>query len=557
MGLDEKEKNLLDIVLTEDDKILDRAVNILKESAELVGRTSDITLMKHQTVPILMMQVSKRVFNGFSPGIGKTFSSCGAYALYRMKCINKGEEPKKLLLVTEGIHLKGMENDFNRGGVKLYPLHSGNDKIRRQLSKANNPEKGLNLESDYDGIVTTWDSLKTNEFLEYYMEHVSEYKYGIFDETQCLMNNKVIIYDVVNSIINKYDNGMENVMFLNGTSFSKNIYDIYNQMKILQPKLIPNKRWIDDNYVVKEQRDVWGTQLYNNNGSAGRRRTVRKIEDIVDYKNQEDFRQKLRYHYIYKNKRDVKDIIPEHNYRLHMIPLTPKLKKVVEEEGGMSIHKINSPGTSDKDAKMTRATYPKLDYLLNRFKETEDDRPIVYCLNKASMYEIQTHLEKEGYKVGILNGEVKTIDKDKVINDFNSGKLDTIVFNAEKAINLPTSDRIIFYNIPSSPLSTNQIKARIDRNNYTDPKFYDFLCYDKSQEVGYIARLGFFREKHGMLLTGQGEDNVYQELIEQLKEFYDNEVVNNVENVLETVNGTSVKWENVEKDVCNLLGISL
>lgn len=557
VGLEEKDKKLLDLVLTEDEQILNRAVNILKESAELVGRKSDITLMKHQTIPILMMQVSKRVFNGFSPGIGKTYSSCGAYALYRTKCINKGIKPKKLLLVTEGTHVKGMESDFNRGGVKLYPLFGGSHKIDVQLRKANNESKGLNLEEDYDGIVTSWSSLKTNAFLEYYMEHVSEYKFGIFDETACLMGTKALLYDVTNSIVNKYDNGMEYVMFLNGTAFGKNIYDIYNQFKILRPRLIPNKRWIDDNYVIKENREIWGTQLFNNNGSANKRTVVRKVGDIVDYKNQEEFRHKMRYYYIHKNKSDIKGELPTHNYKLHMMPLTPKLKKEIETGGAMSIHSINSPGTSNSKAKMTRTAYPKLDYLINRFKETESDRPIIYCLNKSSMGEIKGYLEKEGYSVGILNGEVKTLDKDKVIKDFNKGRLDTIILNTEKAINLPTSDRIIFYNIPSSPLSTNQIKARIDRNNYTDPKFYDFLCYEDSPEVGYIARLGFFREKHGTLLTGQGEDNVYHELIEQLKEYYDREVVEEVGNVLDKVDGVKVSWESVEKEVYDLLGVKV
>src|SRR5699024_11774766 len=141
----------------------------------------------------------------------------------------------------------------------------------------------------------------------------------------------------------------------------------------------PNKRWIDDNYVIKENREIWGTQLFNNNGSANKRTVVRKVGDIVDYKNQEEFRHKMRYYYIHKNKSDIKGELPTHNYKLHMMPLTPKLKKEIETGGAMSIHSINSPGTSNSKAKMTRTDYPKLDYLINRFKETESERHIIYC----------------------------------------------------------------------------------------------------------------------------------------------------------------------------------
>lgn len=555
LGLSQKEKNLLDTILKEDEELLDRGVNILTQSAEVSGREhGNITLHRHQVLPILMMQVSKRVMNGFSPGIGKTFSSCGAYALYRMKKIKKGEEYSRLLVVTEGSHVKGMEKDFNKGGVKLLPLFGGSIKIERAIKKA---EKEFgSIEEEYDGIVTTWDSLKTNGFLLYFLDNVEKYKYGIFDETSWIMNKGTILYDVADNLINRYAKGMDNVMFLNGTAFSKNIYDIYNQMNVLAPRLIPSKSWVDNNYVVKQNKEIWKNELFNNRGKAMYRKTKTQHQEVVDYKNQEDFLSRMRYYYVYKNKRDIKDVIPENNYNLHMSELTPKLRKLIDDNGAMSIHAINSPGTStDGKEKLNKTQYPKFDFLINRVKETRQDRPIIYCLNKMSMYDIQKALEKEGFKVGILNGEVSSEEKDKVITDFNEYRLDSIVFNIQKAINLPTSDRIIFYTIPSLPLSTNQIKARIDRNNYTTPKFYDFLCYKDSPEVGYIARLGFFRETHSQLLTGQGDDKVYSSLIEQLKDYYSQEDMDKIGDKVESMYENHQEWEDIEREVYDVLGI--
>lgn len=554
-GLTDKEKKVLDTILQEDDDLLDKGRQVLVKSAEQIGRRHDnITLHRHQVIPILMMQVSKRVLNGFSPGIGKTYSSCGAYALYRMKQVSRGLDYSRLLVVTEGSHIKGMERDFNKGGVKLLPLSGGSIKVQRQLNKFT--KEGKRLEDEYDGLVISWDTLKTNAFLLYFMENAEKYKFGIFDETSSLMNKTTILYEVANNVINKYDKGMDNVMFLNGTVFSKNIYDIYNQMNVLNPRLLPSKRWVDDNYVVKDNKEIWKNELFNNKGKMMYRRTRTSHQEIVNYKNQEDFRAKIRYYYIQKNKSDIKDIIPENNYRLHMMPLTPKLRKIVDTEGALGVHKLNSPGTSSngKD-KLNRTHYPKFDYLINRMKETKSDRPVVYCLHRKSVSEIKKALEKEGFKTGVINGELSSEEKDGVIQEFNTGKLDTVVFNIEKAINLPSSDRMIFYNIPTTPLSTNQIKARIDRNNYTTPKFYDFLCYEDTQEVGNIARLGFFRETHGKALTGQGDDKVYSTLVDQLKDFYSQEELETVGQKINSMYDNNLDWEDIEQDIYDVLGI--
>src|SRR5699024_5976791 len=143
-------------------------------------------------------------------------------------------------------------------------------------------------------------------------------------------------------------------------------------------------------------------------------------------------------------------------------------------------------------------------------------------------------LKQKGYKVKILNGEVTAEEKSKVIDEFNNYKLDTLVFNIQKAINLPTSDRVIFYDIPTMPQQTSQIKARIDRNNYTAIKHYDFFCYYESPEWVNISRLGHFREHHSNEFTGQ-HDNVYSELLEQMMEFVESGVMDEVNELYERV----------------------
>lgn len=555
-NLSDKDIKLLDLILQEDSKLLSRGTGILKESAELVGRTSEIELMEHQVLPILTMQITKRVLNGFSAGIGKTFSSCGAYALYRMKCIKEGITPKKLLLVTVTSHVSGMEYDFRRGGVNLLALHGGgNVKVRRDLNKAEEESSTGNIEDDYDGIVTNWSTLKTNEFLRYYMKNKDKYDFAILDETTEVMNSKSEIYKVTDMILNKYQKGLTYVMFLNGTNFNTGIYDIYNQINLLIPRLIPSKKYIEDRYVVRESKDIWKTQIVNNRGRAGFNRERSRIKEIVDYKNQEEFKEKLRYYIITKNKDEISDKLPKMTYKLFMLPIPTKIQNRLKDERAIDrVHLLNSPVTRDPKFKMTRTDYPKLDFLIDRVKETKDDRPVIYSLNKGVMTVIKDLLTKEGFRVGILNGEIGAEEKSEIIESFNNYELDVLILNVDKAINLPTSDRIIFYSVPSLPLLTTQIMARIDRNNYEDPKFYDFLCYESSIEIGYIVRLGSFREEQGQVLTGQSSSKVYAELVNQLKEYYSEEDLNKATEIIKK-RESKTKWEEVEDELYKHLGL--
>src|SRR5699024_4038014 len=135
---------------------------------------------------------------------------------------------------------------------------------------------------------------------------------------------------------------------------------------------------------------------------------------------------------------------------------------------------------------------------------------------RKSQETIKKELKKLGYRVGLINGSLSSKEKDDVVDKFNKYKLDVLVFNVQKALNIPTSDRIILYDIPIMPHETRQIMGRIDRNNYDTPKLYDFLCYLESPEMQNMIKLSLFRENHGSELTGQ-ESYVYKTIIGQVR----------------------------------------
>lgn len=502
--LTEREMELLDKVLRASGKVLRKYNKRIQETAELRGKECvDIVLRDGQVVPMLMSLLTKRFFIGDKPGLGKTVESAAAYANYIYQSIKRGLEYKKIIVVTDGQHVLGFANEWRSYGLDLIPLLDGSMKIERKLDR-----KDI---EDYDGVIINWDGLKTNAFLEFYMENKDYFGYAVFDETSRLLNNTSMTYKVTNMIVNRYKGGIDRVIFLNGSSFEKNVFDFYNQFQVLKPRLIPNKAFLEDNYVIRGGVPVDFLRI---SGSRQRRRMVsRAVGEIIDYKNQSELRERLKYYYIARTKKDFSDELPKHSHRLHLINMTERQRRYMKKESRVTI--LNSPETVDEKYKLTRATTPKFKVVMDFIEQVVEDRPLIYVFNKKAQYTFKEELRKKGYKVEIINGNVKASDKTRIINKFNDYKLDMLILNVERAINLPTSDRILFYDILTMPQRTSQIKGRIDRDNYDTPKFYDFFCYVDSPEMHNIIKLAYFREKHGNKFTGQ-EDYTYKELIEQL-----------------------------------------
>ena len=493
---------------------------IINDSAELSGRTHvDTTLLDPQTIPVAMSWLNKRFFIGDKPGLGKTVISTASYALYRKKMIEAGLPVGKMLLVTDNNHCLGMSKEMReKFGVNLLPLIDGTDKIERTLKKID-----FRNDDSFDGVVTSWGSVKSNGFLYFYLEHSDLFNFAVLDETSKLKNNDSQVYQVVDDIVNKYNGGIERVMFLNGSSFEKSIYDLYNQFAILSPRMFPNKKFIDDNYVIKGGKSWFETSINFVNGVPERSVNQRRTGMIVDYKNQEDLKKRIRHHYMARSKSDYSDVLPQYNFRLYVTKLSKEQEKMMDSDDVIvNSSLLNSPTTRDKKAKFNETTVPKLGMILEHFEQVFEDRPIIYVYNTDAQYKIKEALTERGYSAEILNGELDSTAKQDLIEKFNNKKIDTLIFNIERAINIPTSDRIIFYDIPTMPQRTYQIKGRIDRNNYTQPKFYDFFVYLDSPEMLNIIELAYFREKHASAFTGQEED-LYKQLIEQLYNHYEKE----------------------------------
>lgn len=545
-GLKENQIRIMDKILRMDETELSGIKKVIQKNAKQKGVKSDkIVLRDAQVKPVLMSYVNPRFFIGDKPGLGKTVMSAGCYAYYQLQCRKKGITPKRVIVVTDSSHVVGFANEWVRYGIKLLPLTKSSTGIERAFK--NNDYR------EFDGVITNWDGLKTNGFLTHYLEHSDEYGYGVFDETSKLLNPKAVMYKVVDNIVNNFGGGLSRVIFLNGSSYEKNIFDFYYQFGILKPKLIPSKSFLEDRYVVRGGRNIFVKDVVSRGSKLSIETVQRKAGEIVDYQHQEELRERLQYYYMARSKEDYGSDIPVHSYILHGVELTTAQAKKLDEQKNISL--VNSPRTSDPDAKFTMTNSPKLKEVVEFADTVAHDRPLIYVYNKESQKTMTEELRKLGYRVEMLNGDTGSSEKkNDIVERFNTKKLDMLVFNVEKAINIPTSDRIIFYDIPTMPQTTNQIKGRIDRNNYDTRKFYDFFCYLDSPEMLNIIQLAYFREHHGNKFTGQVE-NVYAMLVQQLRTIYTEGEVEEIERAIEKMEEDNLDFADIKGDIEGLLDI--
>lgn len=516
--------------------------SVFQKSAEAVGRSwRNIELYAPQVDPVIMSYLNPRLFIGDSPGLGKTIISAGSYAYYRLRQIKAGLPYGKVLVVTETIHVLKFAKEWESAGIKLLPLYGGNAKIKSILKKES--------VEDYDGVILNWDSLKTNEFIEFWIFNKALFDSSVFDETSCLRSEKSQLYKTVNAIVNNYLGGIKRVLFLNGTPFEKDLYDVYYQMGILKPKLIPSKAFLDRRYIVKEGETIYTSQF---NSSGVREMVAHRTGKIVDYKNQEEFKERLKYYYIARRKEDYSTDSPKHSYILHLVPMTTAQKELMAKSKTISL--INSPTTSDSTAVLDSRTSLKFKEVMDFIPKVDNDRPLIYVENIESQRIISEELVKMGYRTVIVNGTTTIDEQFARISAFENYEYDIMVFNKQKAMSIKTSERIIFYDVPSMPQETTQIKARIDRDNYSVGKFYDFFAFAKSPEEVHIWELGFFREKHSNAFTGKSEQ-VYEQLVHQLINVYDSELAHTVGSLITENQASENSFKTIENQVEDLLDI--
>ena len=309
---------------------------------------------------------------------------------------------------------------------------------------------------------------------------------------------------------------------MNATVFETNIMDIYYQIDMMDPSLLPAKTNIEKKYSIYARGKAYWRK--NTEGKAEQKYRWERI----GYKNQEEFKNSLKLCYLARSKQ-TPGILEElgqaaDNNEYIVREVDPTTDQMLAIKSGFRYNEVlNSPNNvPDAGIGFNRKENPKLNELCNIIQnQLEGQLVMVYCFHISAQEQIKEELEKIGRKPIILNGRdtsaQKVQNRLKITESFNKGTHDVIITNIMKSLNLYNGDACILYSVVGNPSKQTQILGRIDRNVDNKKKTFILLLYRHTAEEELYKNVVSQREKDSRSLTidAKGAVSRFMEVIEQ------------------------------------------
>ena len=456
------------------------------------------TMRDYQTVGTAFMYLSPKSVIGDFCGLGKTVEIAALINFLRMK----GECRRFLMCVENSAIGQTVAELIKFTGLKII----GTDTDKRKLEKTM-------LRTDWgkvDGLVVKHSALKSDAFSLWVSRTVDAetntsrlYDTFILDESSLIKNNTTKTYEYTKNLCDL----AKRVHLMNATTFETSIIDIYNQMDMMYPTLLPSKWKIEQRYRTYGRDSYWKSEP----DEHGVYKPVQKWHRVpTGYQNQEEFKNSLKLVYFARTKKDVGLDTPS-VYKVYDGIEPTKEQKIAIANGHRYNEVLNCPSLIPEINIPTSAkTVPKIAKLISLVNsEFNDSSIMIYCFHREAQRVIKEELEGIGRRPVILNGEVTdTAERYKIQEDFNNGTYDIIITNAKKSLNLYGGDVCIFFSSVTNPAVTAQIASRIDRNVDDKAKTFVLLLYKDTDELAFFLNKTKNRAKDARELTVDAKTTV-------------------------------------------------
>lgn len=441
------------------------------------------TLRDYQTVGVAFMYLSPRSILGDGVGLGKTVEVSALLNYLK----NKNEMTRFMIAVENSAWAQVTAELIRFTGLNVVQLPSESSKMAKAVSK-------LDWRT-IDGIVIKHSALRSDTLSKWIAVNMNDdgtckiFDTFILDESSVIKNNKTKTYLYTKNICDI----CKRVHFLNATTFETNIIDIYNQMDMMYPTLLP-KKWR-----IEKEFCTFGTSQYWT--KVGGKPKLNFKRDLTGYKNQSIFKNSLGLVYFGRCKADVGMDMP-HIHKVYEIEPTNE-QSLALSKGYRYMEVLNCPSLiPELNIPTNRKSVPKLNRLLELIEnDFKDSKIMIYVFHIEAQHMIKAELEAIGRKPVILNGDCKDEDRFKAVNDFNNGNSDVIITNIKKSLNLYSGDVCIFYSLLTNPSSIFQAAGRIDRNVDDKIKTYILLLYKGTDEYKFFIDTVKQRAKDARDLT--------------------------------------------------------
>ena len=476
---------------------------ILEENIEYKQYQGE--LRDYQTVGTAFMYLSPRSIIGDGVGLGKT-SEVAALINY----LKQTGRLTRFLMAVETSALGQTQVELIRfTGLNVVQLPSEAAKMQRVIAKTD--------WNSVDGIIIKHSALRSDVLSKWLALNIKEdgtcrlFNTFFLDESSVIknLNTKTAIYTKNICDITP------RVHFMNATTFETSIMDIYNQIDIMNPVILPRKYAIEKSFCTFGRSEYWVKESPGAGLPPQAKKKFRR--ELNGYKNQAEFKEALKLVYFGRCKADIGMDKP-HVYKVYEIEPTNE-QSMALEKGHRYMEVLNCPSLiEDLKIPTTRKTVPKMDRVLSLIEnDFSDSSVMIYCFHNEAQNALAAELQKIGRKPVILNGKNTDEERYEIQTKFNNGEYDVIITNIQKSLNLNGGDVCIFYSCLTNPSRLQQVQGRIDRNVDDRTKTFILMLYKGTDEYRFFMDTVKQRAKDARDLTidAKGAVDLFIESLER------------------------------------------
>lgn len=518
-------------------KLSDWAVNERTTRIDPASALRDVTaseegdedLFPHQRAGVAFLSTARQALLADEPGLGKT-----AQAIRALKALqDKGEEVFPALVVCPNTLKKNWEREFEKWwpGINVQVIKGTAVQRRKQFAPFLEPQED---EPTPHVVVSNWESLRSHSRLAPYgsVALVKCPEHGGQDETitatRCEVHerelNKIDFKSVIADEIHRSKDpkskqtralwsatgDAKNRFALTGTPIANDVVDLWPILHWLNPQEWPTRtRWIDR--MVDVMLNAFGgmmvlgvkAQMQNEFYATINPRMRRMLKEVVlpwlppiTYERR-DVEMSAKQKKAYAQMRDSMIAELEGDYLLAPSPLT-QTTRLLQFASAYATLETDENGETHATLSDPSA---KIDALMDDIQNGDfgDDSVAVMAVSRQLIYLLHERLEKAKIAHGLITGWQSDDERQKSIDDFQSGRTKFVLFTAQAGgvgVTLTQARVLVRLQRPWSLVDDKQVRDRVHRIGSE--------IHDNILVVDYVTE-GTVEERVIQVLDSKGE----------------------------------------------------
>ena len=419
------------------------------------------TLRDEQTIGVAFLYNAEYCILGDSVGMGKTVEIAGLLNLLKTQANNNGRNFRYLFLTEKNIADQARKELIKFTGDYNIFIQSGEIKY---IDKFVN-DYPYNEDLPYS-VVGTHALFTTAGFLGW-LEQSRQYGNGFPFDILIVDESSPLGGKSSNKIVNGYKSiskYFKRIIFLNATPFETKLEIFFNQLNLLDKKMMPTKTNFKKQYCKMDYRGMYP-------------------KPTGKYKNQAEFKRLIAYRYFARTRRDKGAEMIDCEGGIVYSPLSSIQKEWLNKT---TLYRVvyDCPNHLDSSIEFNSENVPKLASLhsLIQNEGIDSDSILIFVYYKEAQKALSNWLTKRGYSNRTLNGDTDDKERASVIKGFKNKEYRILITNVQKGLNFGDCDFCIFYSFDPNPSKMIQFEGRTTRDFNIIGKNVYILCSKGKEE---------------------------------------------------------------------------